>query len=382
MRKPGFSLTVVLWILAASTGSLIAQVDPPRPDCCRNIWMAGCNLGWASSLSWATEIRERWEAPDQAMFDLLTRAAQFIQASHAGCSAFNPAWPDAEAKSAWLLRWRDVLRARPDSTTRKQLSRTLGGALSLGDELKRQKFIYQGSERESNLPSCAEKYFKLGYILSYAQHHFQLAAEAIRLGNANVPEIIANSRSWLVRMQAELAEFARISTGPCVDLTDKNLPARVTAIQEIQIRPDNLTAVMGLVDGVWGDLDSAIAGRCGGAGTARGSGRSGLPVNQASAGHFVGRFNLSDPIRTEAEYNGTVIFSSDGTFTSVERGTTLRPNIRNGSGIWSFDAPTLTFTIQWQPGGRFAGIVSGNTGDFTIAGKWGDGLTGRLRVYR
>ena len=102
------------------------------------------------------------------------------------------------------------------------------------------------------------------------------------------------------------------------------------------------------------------------------------PVNVeiAQQGHFVGKFNLADPARSRAQYYGFVHFKSDGTFTSWENPS------GSGKGIWSFNPATLIFTIDWRPGGRFSGPVSGNTNNFTISGHWSNENPGRLNIYR
>jgi len=104
-----------------------------------------------------------------------------------------------------------------------------------------------------------------------------------------------------------------------------------------------------------------------------------INVERADSVNFIGSFRLSDPTRSSAKYRGTVNFRAGGTFTSVEYVDGKR---RTGKGKWSFNQARRTFIIDWQPGGRFEGNVSGNTHDFVIAGRWAEGNSGKLRINK
>ena len=104
-----------------------------------------------------------------------------------------------------------------------------------------------------------------------------------------------------------------------------------------------------------------------------------ITVERADTVDFVGSFRLADPKRTNAKYRGTVNFNAGGAFVSVEYNDGQRVD---GKGAWSFDRTRRIFAIDWRPGGRFEGTVSGNTHDFVISGRWSNGKQGRLRIYK
>ncbi len=109
--------------------------------------------------------------------------------------------------------------------------------------------------------------------------------------------------------------------------------------------------------------------------------KKGISVEEAKSSDFVGKFKLADPARTLQQYHGKVEFKKDGTFESVEflRNESKRVD---GKGVWSFDEKTKVFVIDWRPGGRFEGKVTGNTRDFAIQGHWASGKSGQLRIYK
>jgi hypothetical protein len=104
-------------------------------------------------------------------------------------------------------------------------------------------------------------------------------------------------------------------------------------------------------------------------------------VEEATSYDFVGSFTHTDPNRSYEQYHGEMTLNPDGTFQDIEylnKGT----EVRRGSGSWKFDPFNMTVSVDWQPGGEFAGPVSGNTSDFTINGRWSNGGSGTLRFQR
>lgn len=105
------------------------------------------------------------------------------------------------------------------------------------------------------------------------------------------------------------------------------------------------------------------------------------PVEMATPPDFIGYYNYTDPLRSYEEFHGEIWIKADGTFGSTD----YLPKILQttpGSGVWKFDPATLTISLDWQPGGDFAGPVRGNTADFTIDGHWSNGGSGTLRFLR
>jgi len=105
------------------------------------------------------------------------------------------------------------------------------------------------------------------------------------------------------------------------------------------------------------------------------------PVEQANAGDFVGYYTYTDPLRSYEEFHGEIWINADGTFRGNDY-LPKKPQTIKGTGVWTFDPAALTISLDWQPGGDFAGPVSGNTADFTINGHWSNGGSGTLRFQR
>ncbi|NLH78046.1 MAG: hypothetical protein GX465_13510 [Acidobacteria bacterium] len=104
-------------------------------------------------------------------------------------------------------------------------------------------------------------------------------------------------------------------------------------------------------------------------------------VETATAPDFIGLFSITDLYRPSDEYYGQVTFRVDGTFTSDEDFPKQSRNF-SGKGVWKFDPATLTFSLQWQPGGEMSGTVSGNTADFQLTGRWSNGQSATARFVR
>jgi hypothetical protein len=103
------------------------------------------------------------------------------------------------------------------------------------------------------------------------------------------------------------------------------------------------------------------------------------PVEEAQIEDFVGEYALGDPSRSSSSYSGTLTLRPDGTCSTVEIGDGNRVE---SEGTWSFDRSRLYFSLQSPSGGQFEGIIQGTTSDFTVTGKWSNGVAGALRVYR
>jgi hypothetical protein len=108
---------------------------------------------------------------------------------------------------------------------------------------------------------------------------------------------------------------------------------------------------------------------------------SARPVELAEAADFVGYYGYTDPLRSYEDFHGEIWVNADGTFRSTDYLPKL-PSTTPGTGVWTFDPASLTISLDWQPGGDFAGPVRGNTADFTIDGHWSNGGSGTLRFVR
>jgi hypothetical protein len=109
--------------------------------------------------------------------------------------------------------------------------------------------------------------------------------------------------------------------------------------------------------------------------------QAGRPVEVAESVDFTGYYTYTDPLRSYEEFHGEIWINGDGTFRGNDY-FSVESQPRPGSGVWSFQHVDMTISLDWQPGGDFAGPVRGNTADFTIDGHWSNGGNGTLRFQR
>jgi hypothetical protein len=373
MKKKLFSLILVCLSLVQV---LLAQQDPPAWDCCALIWSTGCNLGWATALISNTRIRIRWDPADQALVDLLNRAAESVLGAHRACSEMNMAWDNANGKAQWLYQQRDTFIAKPDNFTRNNLLYNLENSYNWGDELKRQVYYdSSGFRQETNFPTCAEKYFKLGYLISKAIQHYRQADEAIRFGRNDWYNEISIANSNLMGVSTILDEYWLVQTGRCVDISNLQPHQRIYNIYTTAVIPQNIQTQIAAIDSIWRDLSNAFFNFC--TGTARQT--TGVNIQNAQSHHFVGTYDYSDPSRTYSQFHGILYLYDDG---RLENDEYINNAYSRNRGKWTYDEANRVLTFDWESNAFFSGPVTGNTNDFTISGNWSNGTAGQMRCVR
>ena len=236
------------------TRSAKAQQDPPRWDCCFHIYSVGSNLGWASSLLNYTYVRTRLEPADQTIFDNLFRAGQHIEAAYKTCSAMNPAWKDWANRQRFLSEQINAIRQRPDSVIRMQVAGNIRSSYQWGQALRVRIFNEQAYEHDT----CAEKYFRLGFLLGYAHQTLGIAEERMQYGRNDWSAPVSDARQYLQNALQVLTEYFGLAG--CSEIRDLNLQARITNLMQADSR--QLRAINVEMLSVWQALQQRLSQRC------------------------------------------------------------------------------------------------------------------------
>lgn len=294
------SLALFILPLFNPTQPVKAQQDPPRWDCCFHIYSAGSNLGWASSLLNYTYVRTRLEPADQTIFDNLLRAGQHIEATYKTCSAMNPAWQDWQNRQQFLINQVNAIRQRPDSVIRNQVAGNIRSTYLWGAPLRVRVFNNQRYEHDT----CAEKYYRLGFLLGYAQQTLSIAEERQQYGRNDWSAPIGDARQHLQEALQVLNEY--FNTAGCTNIRDLDLQGRITNLTSANIGQVQLMVQANRA--IWESLQQRLQQRCE---TASGP----QPPPPGSGAGLVGVWRGSDPqsptIRFDqirgAEYRGVVV---------------------------------------------------------------------------
>ena len=216
--------------------NLSGPSDPPQPECCFNIWATGCNLGWACALLKYTQKRMRWMPADEPIARFLLTAAGHVRGAYFTCSKMNPAWPDWKNKQRLLNNLVTRFRRKPDRNTRFQIWNEVKGLIHWNEPLKSQVVYYEGRSRKfASEPTCGDKYFLLGFYLSYAQQSLKIAEEGMEEGHTGWNKAIIDGFSALHKASRVLEQYYLIRTGHCVPIKDLRIKARISSIN----RPGN-----------------------------------------------------------------------------------------------------------------------------------------------
>ena len=250
----------------SSSGGRARPAQPsgsPGWDCCWQIWGTGCNLGWATALLRYTRERTRWEPADEGIDGLLVAAARHVQTSYSVCSELTPAWPDWSSRSMLLERNRSSLRSKPDPTTREQVYQAINGTRLWGSALNVQAAVVNGrTEVIGHRPTCAEKYFELGFHLSHAQQTLKIADEWLQAGRTDFGPLVVEAKYQLRRCLDLLDAYGLITTGHCVDLQPLDLQRRIGAVlAKHDFRQDGARMIID-VDRVHRDVQQRLESRC------------------------------------------------------------------------------------------------------------------------
>jgi hypothetical protein len=253
-----------------------AQQDPPRLDCCFHIYSVGSNLGWASSLLNYTYVRTRLEPADDTIFQDLLRAGQHVEAAYKTCSKMNPAWQDWANRQRYLANQVDAIRQRPDTVIRRQVAASISTTYQWGQALRVRVFDEQAYEHDT----CAEKYFRLGFLLGYAQQTLAIAEERMAQGRNDWAEPVSDAGSYLRQSLQVLTEYFGLTD--CTEIRDLNLQERITNL--LNADPRGMSAITLQMRGIWESLQQRLTQRCD-LGTGQAPGRG--------SGNILGNWSLS-----------------------------------------------------------------------------------------
>lgn len=278
-------------ILFAITGAVIlalmkpvkianAQQDPPRSDCCFHIYSVGSNLGWASSLLNYTFVRTRLEPADNTIFENMLRAGQHIEAASKTCSKINPAWQDWSNRQQYLASQVNAIRQQPDTTTRRSVAGSVASTYQWGQALRVRVLDQQAYEHDT----CAEKYFKLGFLLGYAKQTLAIAEERMSQGRNDWSAAVSDAHAALRQSLQVFSEYFGLTD--CSEIRQLGLPERITNL--LNGNPRNMSANNSEMRGIWESLQQRVTQQCdvGPAPIPPGGGPGG-------PGNVVGRWNVS-----------------------------------------------------------------------------------------
>lgn len=269
---------LVLTLLLQPTQSYNnGQQDPPRSDCCFQIWATGTNLGWAASFLYYTSVRTRLEQPDRNWLDDLDRARQHVAAAHTACSAFNPAWKDWAGKQIFLSRVAQTVVQRPEPVVRRQAASSIGSTFGWANSL-RVRVVQDGmNRREYEHDTCAEKYYKLGFLLGYAQQTLLIAEEAQMMGNNIWPMQVNDAKSKLRQSLQVLTEYFNLAD--CTQIEDLDLAGRIQNLLSTDGR--YLSSINPEMRAIWESMQQRLVNSCqlGAIGPGPGPGPGGGPFN-------------------------------------------------------------------------------------------------------
>lgn len=257
-----------------------AQQDPPRGDCCFHIYSVGSNLGWASSLLNYTFVRMRLEPADDTIFENMLRAGQHVEAACKTCSKVNPAWLDWANRQQYLASQVNAIRQQPDTTTRRSVAGSVASTYQWGQALRVRVLDQQAYEHDT----CAEKYFKLGFTLGYAQQTLAIAEERMAQGRNDWNAAVSASHAALRQSLQVFSEYFGL-TG-CSDIRDLRLPERITNL--LNGDPRNMSANNLEMRGIWESLQQRVTQQC-----VLGTGPVPPGGGPGGAGNVVGRWNVS-----------------------------------------------------------------------------------------
>lgn len=369
-------LLIIVFILSSSAFS---QQDPPRGDCCWHIWSAGCNLGWTTSLMYYTQSRQVWAGrPDQAMFDFIITAGESIAAAYRTCSRVNPAWPGWMYKKNHLINLANRFRSRPNSITRNQTYASLKSTYnSLSQPLLRVVII---AGRKYNQATCSEKYYKLGWMLSYAQQTLKISDEQMRRGNRRWNSIVINGKDYIsssIKILRDLFVLRPI-TGRCVNLRRLDLINRMNRLLRLPITVKNLRYMISEIDKMWRQINLQIQRDCSSGSTqGGGQGQSGLTditVNSRVITVSVWDHGRIDGDRVNLYLNGRMIRSN---LKLKKNRTNIQLNLSIGSNVVEIKALNEGSISPNTASMKITNVIKGKSEQ-----KWQlkRGQTGRMRI--
>jgi hypothetical protein len=234
---------------------VVAQQDPPRADCCFQIYSVGSNLGVASALLDHTTTRNGLVPADDAIFGALSRAGEHVEAAYKSCSKLNSAWPGWNSYQAFLQSQVDAIRQRPEPVVRTQVAASIRRTFSWAEALRQQVW----GEQQLIHDTCAEKYFKLGFQLGYGQQALAIAQMWQQLGGSDWPKVVGEALRQLQGSLQVLSQYSELKG--CTDLRGLNLPARIENVRQADPRV-SLSAMRQEATEIWQAVQQALSNSC------------------------------------------------------------------------------------------------------------------------
>ncbi len=241
-------------------GALRAQQDPPREDCCVQLYNTGVNLGWASSLlNHVIVAGVRDDAARAAAVADLRRAADHVTAARKACSDWNPVWSARPDREAWLRQLGNRLeRGGEAGSAAAGMQEAVRETYRWGEELRTgavgmpvERFALQG-------PSCDVGYFQLGWLFGYATQTLRLARARRDLGWPSWQATLEDARAYLRLALPALDQYSRSPNH--ADLSRANPYGRLGRM--IQAPTDLVADIERDADSLWTLTQQAIATDC------------------------------------------------------------------------------------------------------------------------
>ncbi len=347
-------MAVVMSLVLAPAGRPSLQQDPPLPECCLHIFMAGFSLGMAYVI---TEEGVFYE--DLATF--LSNASRFVRAANAACSRINPAWPDWQQKQNDIQQWTDRLRRNADSQEFPKANAYLQNSRqSYGERL----MVQIVASRYVRMDTCEEKYFKLGFDLANARGCLIIASGGSLSSEARM-DYIVEAQQAVDRARNVLDQLSQVEpvTGSCAPLGDlKALMARWQVTYDSrQVTKANdalINNVYQEAQRILGDCKSSLGGAAGAGGPTLASviGRWTLTGQKYNAASRQWEYaSYTDHI----EFYGTQVQggyeASEGSIWKLE-----------GGKLWVWDPQEIrgSFCFYYQADGTWIGYALNPDGTF------------------
>lgn len=258
MKSFKLFLGILLLCTFLSTTASGAFIIPQR-DCCFQIWAAGCNLGWATSLMNYTKVREEWVPADQTIYNFIIRGGEQIRIANRQCGKYPQAWSGWQNLRGRLQKTAESFSKRPNSKNRNQIWNYLKGTYLWGNHLR---IAIVG--RKIRTATCSEKYFKLGWFLAYTQQTLKIADETLKRGSPDWVNQVRDAKKHMSYADSVLYEWERLKpiTGRCVRL--KNIPIRkkLSELRRLTITPANLNYMIRTMDWLGLSMQTRISNDC------------------------------------------------------------------------------------------------------------------------
>jgi hypothetical protein len=251
----------------------------PQEDCCFQIWAAGCNLGWATSLMSYTRSRESWVPADQSIRDFILRGGEQIRISNDRCGMYPEAWSGWQYLNASLQRTADSFSQQPNSNHRNQIWNYLKETFFWGTYLR--IAVVGKTDKKIKTDTCSEKYFELGWLIAYTQQTLKVADETLRRGNSGWENQVEDAKKNMSYAGYILQEYKKLRpiTGRCVRLEDIEASKNLSGLMRLNTTPANLTQMIRVIDWLQATLQERMLADC--PSTANNQRR--LPVNPPPA---------------------------------------------------------------------------------------------------